>query len=397
MIRKMKTILVLASAVATWAADPVVSLPESVKKLDLSGAEGIAVLSGGRVKPLLVAAIEGVQEIRGRAGLTRDLDPMRSWFSLALYGDTLSRQRIVFCANKPLRKEIGLDADGQFASFDELASNAKLRALTEAADAKDRQKLRLSGLEKAARETARRLEKFAEARTGTGWRLLPGPPGKEAMWRLPQEIPMEEIASHRGMLEQAGAVRKLLLSFAAGDQTSFDSAASSLSENAALTDSLSSLGGGQFLAHPAGPRGSRARAGASAALPLGLDPSHVLVLGGMDRADRFEVLVANLQARHHRGRILRNRGPGPVGWRIRPARVRLGSRPGHQHVRNHPLGGFRGHSVRFAHRTALPLPRGLGRRGGCRLGRVPVGRQPPPPCSILPSSRWFPCSGTTSG
>ncbi|MEK7392807.1 MAG: cytochrome c biogenesis protein CcsA [Fibrobacterota bacterium] len=247
MIRKMKTILVLASAVASWAADPVVSLPESVKKLDLSGAEGIAVLSGGRVKPLLVAAIEGVQEIRGRAGLTRDLDPMRSWFSLALYGDTLSRQRIVFCANKPLRKEIGLDADGQFASFDELASNAKLRALTEAADAKDRQKLRLSALEKAARETARRLEKFAEARTGTGWRLLPGPPGKEAMWRLPQEIPMEEIASHRGMLEQAGAVRKLLLSFASGDQISFDSAAKTLSANAALTDSLSSLGGGQFL------------------------------------------------------------------------------------------------------------------------------------------------------
>jgi len=247
MIRKIPALLILAFGMSAWAADPVVKLPESVKKLDLSAADGIAVLSGGRVKPLLVAAIEGVQEIRGRSGLTRELDPMRSWFSLALYGDTLSKQRVVFCANKPLRQEIGLDADGQFASFDELAENGKLRALTEAADAKDRQKLRLNALEKAARETARRLEKFAEARSGTGWRLLPGPAGKEGLWRLPQEIPVEEIATHPELIERAGAVRKLLLSFAAGDQGSFDSAARSLSANTILTDSLSSLGDGQFL------------------------------------------------------------------------------------------------------------------------------------------------------
>jgi cytochrome c-type biogenesis protein CcsB len=246
MIRKLSISLCLVLGAATWAADPVVSLPESVHKLDLSSADGIAVLSGGRVKPLLVAAIEGVQEIRGRSGLTRDLDPMRSWFSLALYGDSLSKQRIVFCANKPLRQEIGLDPDGQFASFDELAENGKLRALTEAADAKDRQKLRLSALEKASRETARRLEKFAEARSGTGWRLLPGPTGKEALWRLPQEIPLEEIAVNGELIERAGAVRKLLLSFAAGNQAAFDSAARSLSKNEILCDSLSRLGEGQF-------------------------------------------------------------------------------------------------------------------------------------------------------
>jgi cytochrome c-type biogenesis protein CcsB len=244
---KILTAILLALGTGAGAAEPVVHLPESVQKLDLSKADGIAILAGGRIKPLLVAATEGVQEIRGRAGLTRNLGPMRSWFALALYGDTLSRQSIVFCANKPLRVEMGLDSAGQFASFEELATNAKLRQLTETADAKDREKIRLSPLEKAARETARRLEKFAEARAGTSWRLLPGPTGREGLWRLPQEIPAEEMASNPALLERATSVRTLLLAFATGDQARFDSASQKLSRNEILVDSLSSLGDGQFL------------------------------------------------------------------------------------------------------------------------------------------------------
>lgn len=244
---RILTALLLVWVASVWSAEPIVQLPETVKELDLAKAEGIAILSGGRIKPLLVGATEGIQGIRGRAGLTRELGPMRSWLALALYGDTLAKQRIVFCANKPLRRELGLDPDGQFASFEELASNGKLRQLTEAGDAKDREKIRLSSLEKAARETARRLEKFAEARAGTNWRLLPGPAGHEGLWRLPQEIPVEEIASDPLLMRRTGEVRNLLLAFAAGDQHRFDSAASALSRNEILSDSLSSLGDGQFL------------------------------------------------------------------------------------------------------------------------------------------------------
>ncbi len=246
----MKPTLLIATALAmglSWAADPLVALPESVYKLDLSKADGIAILSGGRIKPLLVAATEGIQEIRSRSGITSELGPMRSWFSLAIYGDTLAKQKIIFCAYKPLRHEIGLDPAGQFASFDELSANRALQNLTETADAKDRQKLRLTALEKAARETARRLEKFAEARSGSNWRLLTGPAGREGLWRLPQEIPVEEIATNPALIERTESVRQLLVSFSRGDQAGFDSAAKTLSTNEILTDSLSGLGEGQFL------------------------------------------------------------------------------------------------------------------------------------------------------
>jgi ABC-type transport system involved in cytochrome c biogenesis permease subunit len=239
--------MVLALGTGAWSAEPAIQLPESVYKLDLSAAEGIPILSGGRVKPLLVAATEGTQGIRGRAGLTRDLGPMRSWFALALYGDTLSRQPVVFCANKPLRTELGLDPSGQFASFEELASSDRLRQLTETADAKDREKIRLTALEKAARETARRLEKFAEARAGTSWRLLPGPVGREGLWRLPQEIPAAEMAANPALLERTTSVRDLLLGFAAGDQARFDSAARKLSGDGILIPALSNLGDGEHL------------------------------------------------------------------------------------------------------------------------------------------------------
>ncbi len=245
----MKKILALAMCLVGLAcsAEPDVRLPDSVRKLDLSSAEKIAILSGGRVKPLLVAATEGIQEIRGRASLTRELGPMRSWFALAIHGESLSGQKIVFCANKPLRAEIGLDPQGQFASFDELASNQKLQGLAEAADEKDRSRLRPTSLERAARETRRRLEKFAEARAGATWRLLPGPAGHEGEWRLPQEVPVEEIAVNPALVGRVEAVRNLFLAFATGNQALFDSSANALSENDLLTDSLSSLGNGQFL------------------------------------------------------------------------------------------------------------------------------------------------------
>jgi ABC-type transport system involved in cytochrome c biogenesis permease subunit len=231
---------------AASAAEPVVSLPVSARTMDLSAADGIAILSGGRVKPLLVAATEGIQEIRGRAGLTRELGPMRSWFALALYPDSLSNQRIVFCAFRPLRTAIGLDPDGQFASFTELADNAKLHKLADVAAAKQRDKERLDPVEKAASDVARRLEKFAEATSASDWRLMIGPKGKEGAWRLPQEIPPSEVASDPVLLRRMDAFTRMAVAFQTGDQKGFDSSASELARNELLTDSMSSLGDGTF-------------------------------------------------------------------------------------------------------------------------------------------------------
>jgi len=246
-MRRIFLALIAASMTgAVRAAEPVVSLPASAKTMDLSAADGIAILSGGRVKPLLVAATEGIQEIRGRAGLTRELGPMRSWFALALYPDSLSNQRVVFCAFRPLRTAIGLDPDGQFASFTELADNAKLHKLADIAAAKQRDKERLDPVEKAASDVARRLEKFAEATSASDWRLMIGPKGKEGAWRLPQEIPPTEVASDPALMRRMDAFTRMAMSYQSGDQAGFDSAASELARNELLTDSLSSLGDGTF-------------------------------------------------------------------------------------------------------------------------------------------------------
>jgi len=245
-----RTVLALAAAFsihgAVRAAEPMVTLPPSARTMDLSAADGIAILSGGRVKPLLVAATEGIQEIRGRAGLTRELGPMRSWFALALYPDSLSNQRIVFCAFRPLRSAIGLDPTGDFASFTELAGNAKLHKLADLAAAKQRDKERLDPVEKAAADVARRLEKFAEATSASDWRLMVGPKGREGAWRLPQEIPPAEVASDTALMRRMEAFTRMAVAYQTGDQAGFDAAATELSRNELLTDSLSALGDGSL-------------------------------------------------------------------------------------------------------------------------------------------------------
>jgi ABC-type transport system involved in cytochrome c biogenesis permease subunit len=219
------------------ASQPTITLPSSIATMDLSRAEGIAVLTGGRVKPLLVAAQEGVQGIRGRASLNADYSPMHSWFALTLFSDTLSRQKIILCEFRPLRKALGLPEEGRWESFQDLASSAKLRNLIEVAAEKDRRKERLTKTEKAAREVGGRLQRFQVAGSGADWRLIPGPKGDEGTWRLPQEVSPNEVLQDTVLLSRMGALRSMLMSFAAGDQSGFDAAASRLAQNEILHES----------------------------------------------------------------------------------------------------------------------------------------------------------------
>lgn len=228
------TLLTLLLCGLSLASQPTVSLPPRIAAMDLSSAEGIAVLSGGRVKPLLVAAREGVQGIRGRASLNGAYSPMHSWFALTLFSDTLSRQEIILCEYRPLRKALGLPEEGRWASFESLASNAKLRNLVELAAEKDRRKERLSKTEKAAREVGGRLQRFQVAGSGADWRLLPGPRGDEGSWRLPQDVSPNEALQDTVLLSRMGALRSMLMAFAAGDQQGFDVAAGRLSQNEIL-------------------------------------------------------------------------------------------------------------------------------------------------------------------
>lgn len=245
---KRRWILIcLVLSVIGFAAEPVVSLPDRVRWLDLSSAEAIPVLSGGRIKPLLVAATEGTEEIRGRAGLTRALGPMRSWFAFAFFSDSLINQRVVLFPEKDLRALVGMDRQGQFASFSELTQNKAFLDILGEANEKASRSEKLSAVENAAKEAGRRLEKFSEAASGTGWRLLPGGPGREGAWRLPQEIPPSELGSNAALAARLSAFAELAKAFRGGDQAGFDRAARAIEAQNILTDSLSQVGDGTAL------------------------------------------------------------------------------------------------------------------------------------------------------
>lgn len=233
-MNRLAMFLLMLMSGLSFASQPTVSLPPRIAEMDLSSAEGIAVLTGGRVKPLLVAAQEGVQGIRGRASLNASYSSMHSWLALTLFSDTLSRQEIILCEYRPLRKALGLPEEGRWASFQELASSAKLRNLIEIAAEKDRRKERLSKTEKAARDVGGRLQRFQVAGSGADWRLLPGPRGDEGSWRLPQEVSPSEALGDTVLLSRMGALRSMLMAYAAGDQSSFDVAARRLARNEIL-------------------------------------------------------------------------------------------------------------------------------------------------------------------
>ena len=246
-MNRASSFLVLILAGLSLANQPTVSLPPRIAAMDLSRAEGIAVLTGGRVKPLLVAAQEGVQGIRGRSSLNASYSPMHSWFALTLFSDTLSRQDIILCEFRPLRKAVGLPEEGRWASFQDLASNAKLRNLVELAAEKDRRKERLTKTEKAAREVGGRLQRFQVAGTGADWRLIPGPKGDEGSWRLPQEVSPSEVLQDTVLLSRMGALRAMLMAFAAGDQAGFDAAATRLAQNEILHEDYTRRASGEPL------------------------------------------------------------------------------------------------------------------------------------------------------
>ena len=238
---------ILSAACSVAASDPRISLPPFATTLDLSSAEGIPVLSGGRIKPLRVAATEGVQEIRGRSGFTRELGPMASWFAVSFLPETLSVQPVVWFPEKDLRSIAGLDPSGQFASFKELASNRAFLAVLSKANDKSSRSEKLTAVEAAAREAGRRLEKFAEAAAGAGWRILPGPKGREGAWRLPQEAKLADLASDRVLSTRLEAFGRLAQAYRAGDQSGFNRAARDLVSQDILVDSLSALGDGTTL------------------------------------------------------------------------------------------------------------------------------------------------------
>jgi len=241
------SLAVLSLAGSLLASQPVVRLPAHVASMDLSKAEGIAVLSGGRVKPLLVAAEEGVEGIRGRGSLTSQYTPLQSWFALTLFSDTLSRQEIVLCEFRPLRAAIGLPPEGRWGSFEALAGNPRLRGLVEVAAEKEKRKEKLTKVEKAAREVGGRLQRFQVASSGSEWRLLPGPSGDEGTWRLPQEVSPREVIDDTALLSRMGSLRSLLMAFASGDQKAFDQAATRLSRNEILGERYARRSSGQVL------------------------------------------------------------------------------------------------------------------------------------------------------
>jgi hypothetical protein len=136
-----------------------------------------------------------------------------------------------------------------------------------------------------------------------------GPKGKEGAWRLPQEIPPPEVASDTALMRRMDAFTRMAVAFQTGDQAGFDAAATELSRNELLTDSLSALGDGSLQRI----RESNIRAelglGQDPSLPHRLDRAHDRLPLLLDRRNHAEGIAAEPRAGPHGSR---ESAPGPA-------------------------------------------------------------------------------------
>ena len=235
-MRNLSALLLLACGIALAAPAADVQLPPQLDRFNSSSARGIAVLEGGRIKPLEVAATEAMQLIHGRAALAKRYDPVTAYLALFVFGEgTLSGRPVIWIAHKELRRSLGLPEDGSYASFAELARSDKLGQILSQVQGKRAAKAPLTSQEKAAQELAHRLERFSAIASGSELRLLPGASGDEGQWRSLNELTPSELSQRPALARRALDVTRFLSAFAKGDQAGFDAASQTLAGNGLLT------------------------------------------------------------------------------------------------------------------------------------------------------------------
>jgi cytochrome c-type biogenesis protein CcsB len=223
--------------------------------VDPAAAKAIAVLEGGRVRPLAAVAGEAMSQIHGREELD-GTPPLSAYLMIAVRGQEMSEIPLVRISHRALRRELELPEEGSFASFRELSGNPRLGQILSRVREKRERGIRPSPSEDAAEELAARLERFSAVASGLELRWLPGPIGDRGEWRSPPEVPLAEAASSPFLARRMLATSQLLEGLADGRQAAFDSGARGLSGPEMLAPQARRLRNGSLL--PASPLRLRA-------------------------------------------------------------------------------------------------------------------------------------------
>jgi ABC-type transport system involved in cytochrome c biogenesis permease subunit len=196
-----------------------ICLSTAVYAVDPAPLESIPVQDGGRKKPYLVFAQESLLSLAGKTSVKIDgqkRSAMEVITSLWLTPQGWDEKELLLVNHKPLKDAIGLDPARRLFSYRELASNSKLVALLNEAQAQRPRSgnERLTGLPKEAADVGLRMAKFEALAKGTGLGFVADSASPNGTWTPPSE-------------ESLTALRT---AFAANDQPDFNTAAAQFRE-----------------------------------------------------------------------------------------------------------------------------------------------------------------------
>ncbi|MBM4304335.1 MAG: hypothetical protein FJ112_08415 [Deltaproteobacteria bacterium] len=158
------------------------SSPEERSGFDFRGLGEIAIQHRGRIKPLDTFAIESLQFITGKREWKNKgaVECLVGW--LFNFDREWENEEIIRITHRPLKKDLGLNADSTYFSFNQLANNEGMRKILKEASTKSRNKERLSDLEKKAVTVENQLELLGELFTGQILSIFPNPEGLSSNW-----------------------------------------------------------------------------------------------------------------------------------------------------------------------------------------------------------------------
>jgi len=142
---------------------------------DCSAAGDMAVLDGGRFKPLDTFAGESLKTLTGRWKF-KETDHLAMLFSLLAQPDW-TNDKLIRLDYRPLKETLGLDAQETFFSYNELAANPHFQQWADRVIQKSGADQKLNRLEQETSALMHQLNLFQDIVKGDAIHIVPPPPG----------------------------------------------------------------------------------------------------------------------------------------------------------------------------------------------------------------------------
>lgn len=197
--------------------------------LDFTQLERLPIQEGGRKKPFSTFAREALQGMTGRTTIvpeTRDADGT-AWTAvefataLLLTPEGWDREPLILINFKPLKEDLGMDPARKTFSYQEVATNTKLRDHVRAV-----QQLRegdpnapLDTLQREVVQVASRVADFEDMATGRAFAIVPHPDLPNGKWVAPKDVGSLYSEAQAEAVE--GAFKTFQSAYVTGDPEAF--------------------------------------------------------------------------------------------------------------------------------------------------------------------------------